>query len=75
MVTRKWEAGKKKPNEMIKIKGRMLHRYAYRDTPKVTWREDRKTLGFVWSLRPLIKSGTGISASNLGFSAERPVTF
>ena len=48
VIMKRRKAGAKKPNEMIKIGGKWLHRYAYRDTPKGTWREDRKTGRMVW---------------------------
>ena len=34
--------------ETVKIKGKKLPRYAYKDTPKGTWREDRKTGKIIW---------------------------
>jgi len=37
-----------KQNETVKIRGKTLPRYAYKDTPKGTWREDRKTGKLVW---------------------------
>jgi len=35
-------------NEMIKVRGKLLPRFAYKDTPQGTWREDRKTGRLVW---------------------------
>jgi hypothetical protein len=38
----------KKRMETVRINGKVLPRYAYRDTPAGTWQEDRKTGKFLW---------------------------
>jgi hypothetical protein len=35
-------------NETVKIGGKRLPRFAYRDTPEGTWREDRKMGELIW---------------------------